>query len=839
MKRKRHKSNGASHAKGGIIQATEAVPIPPIRQWCFRLLFLLFPLLVLGLLEVGLRVAGFGYPTGFFLKTNDHGRVMLAENPRFGWRFFPAAISRTPRPMVLSQKKPPGTCRIFVFGESAAYGDPSPAFGLPRVLEVLLRNRYPGVRFEVVNVAMTAVNSNVILPITEDCAREDGDVWVFYMGNNEVVGPYGGGTVFGAQVPRRSLIRASIWANSTKIGQMIASLRDSLARKKSGQPSNISLALFLNHRLRHDDPRMERVYGHFAQNLADMLRNGTESQAKVVVSTMASNLKDCAPFASLHRADLSESQIAEWNRLYQAGTNADQAGKLSEALEAYGKAANIDDQWADLQFRQARDLWLAGDFAAALHHFVLARDYDVLRFRADSRLNDIIRNTSSNRLDEGIAFLDGNEVLARQSPHGVPGVELLYEHVHLNQTGNYYLARAIAEQISLLKPPVLVGQVPANGDWLSEEKCFAQLGLNDWDRLQTYQLLRDRLETTPYSLQLNHLEQQKRVQQEIARCTSALSGQTLAEGVERCTYALSLNPGDWTLHQKLAELLKQSSSPSDQARAAEEWRQVIALVPQYPEAHYELGVLLDRNGKAEEAEAQLRLAVKLRWNYYPSALNALGRLLAGQNRLPEAVEQFERAVQLKPNFVEALVNLGSALDRLGRKDEAKARLAEAVRLAPDNSETAVKMGKLLDEKGELSAALARCAEAVRAEPNNAVAHFNLARCLGLLGRSAEAQEHYAQALRIQPDFAEAHSQFGVELARSGKETEALGHFREAVRLQPDSASSHKSLGIALARQRKFEEAVEQFEQSLRLDPTDALAQKYLEEARRFQGGTGR
>ena len=796
----------------------------------------LVPLILFGGLEVVLRLAGFGYPTHFFLADRLNGQEIIRDNQQFGWLFFPPAVARTPRPVVLPRVKPPQTCRIFVFGESAAFGDPSPAFGLPRVLEVLLRNRYPRVHFEVVNVAMTAINSHVILPIAKDCARQAGDIWVVYMGNNEVVGPYGAGTVFGPQVPTRMFIRASSSLHASKTGQMLARIRDSTFQKKSGQPTSVSLELFLDQKLRHDDPRMEKVYAHFARNLEDLLEIGTRSGAQMVVSTMASNLKDCAPFASLHRPDLSATEKTEWDRLYQAGINAEQAGKLAEAAEAYDAAAKIDDQWADLHFRQARALWQSGDFPASLRHFTLARDLDALRFRADSRINELIRQACTNRLQPGVAFLDGNEALAKHSLHEVPGEEVLYEHVHLNFNGNYWLARAIAGQINGgLKVPVLAGQVPAGDDWLSAEECAAQLDLDDWDRYQTLEILRQRLESVPFTFQLNNSDQHERIQSEIAQSKSRLSGPWLMASVQRCQAALAWNTNDWVLHQKLAQLLEQSADQTVQTRAIAEWRRVIALEPYNPEAHCELGVLLNKTGQPQEAEAELRLALKFRGQFYPNALNALGQVLAGQNRLPEAVEKYEKAIQLKPNMIDAVVNLGVALERLGRKTEAKARFEEAMRLAPGNTNAAANLGTLLNENGEVSAAITRYSEILRNHPDDPAAHYNLGQCLGFLGRSSEAQEHYAKALLIRPDFAEAHSQLAMELAKSGKEMEALNHFREAVRLQPDSSITHKNLGVALARQRQFDEAIKQFEATLRLDPGDTVAQNFLQAARRSLG----
>src|ERR1700677_2876533 len=168
--------------------------------WRLRLLALVaVPLFLLALVEVALRLAGYGYPTAFLLSSVNQGRRTFVQNNRFGWRFFGKRKSRTPDAISILQDKPPGAIRIFVFGESAAFGDPQPEFGLPRVLQATLSLRHPEMKFEVVNAAMTAINSHAILPIARDCARASGDIWVIYMGNNEVVGPFGAGTVFGSQ----------------------------------------------------------------------------------------------------------------------------------------------------------------------------------------------------------------------------------------------------------------------------------------------------------------------------------------------------------------------------------------------------------------------------------------------------------------------------------------------------------------------------------------------------------------------------------------------------------------------------------------------------------------
>ena len=86
------------------------------------------------------------------------------RNPQFSRLFFPPELARTPHSLAFLPAKPPHSLRIFVFGGSAAEGDPAPAFGFARILQVMLRDRYPTLNVEVINTAITAINSNVVRP---------------------------------------------------------------------------------------------------------------------------------------------------------------------------------------------------------------------------------------------------------------------------------------------------------------------------------------------------------------------------------------------------------------------------------------------------------------------------------------------------------------------------------------------------------------------------------------------------------------------------------------------------------------------------------------------------
>ena len=110
------------------------VALSRVRRRLFRVAaIVLVPLLFLLIMEAGLRLAGIGHPMSFFLPMVINGMDCLIENDRFGWRFFGTEMARAPFPFVIPKVKPPDTIRVFVFGESAAYGDPQPKFRpLPR-----------------------------------------------------------------------------------------------------------------------------------------------------------------------------------------------------------------------------------------------------------------------------------------------------------------------------------------------------------------------------------------------------------------------------------------------------------------------------------------------------------------------------------------------------------------------------------------------------------------------------------------------------------------------------------------------------------------------------------
>jgi tetratricopeptide (TPR) repeat protein len=537
-----------------------ANPVRGWRYWAPRIATSVFvPVLLLGITEGALHLLGVGYPTDLTVPCTMQGRPASCYNLFFPAPFFPPGMIKTPQAYAIPAEKPRGTFRIFVLGESAAMGDPDPAYGFSRYLEVMLRERYPAMKFEVVNTGSVAINSHVLLPIAKGLAKERPDLFIIYSGNNEVVGPYGPGTALTSSGMSLPVIHASMFVRSTRIGQLLTKL-GTQKREWGG------MEMFLDKQIAARSPLMQHVYENFESNLRETIAIAGNSGARVIVATVATNLKDCAPFASLHRKDLGEDALRSWTALMQQGTDLENGRSYAEALKTYLSAAQIDDQYAELEFRIARCRWRLGDYGAAGVHFSRARDLDTLRFRADSKINDINRRVASS--SPGAELVDADQIFARESPNGIVGSELVYEHVHLTPEGNYLLARAMFLQIASKMatatetgqaPSLQEGSVPAGVP--SQAECEQRLAFTPHDRLRIIREMLQRLQKPPFTSQLNHSDQVLRLTIK-ADSSDESPDQTAAE----YRWAIGKEPDDRILHYNFGLFL----FDYDRAAAAEQ-----------------------------------------------------------------------------------------------------------------------------------------------------------------------------------------------------------------------------------------------------------------------------
>ncbi|MGP8199394.1 MAG: tetratricopeptide repeat protein [Limisphaerales bacterium] len=738
-------------------KALPAAALPPVprHKWLFRFLALLIiPLLVLGLLEVALRVADYGYPTSFFEKVRLNGQDYLLNNEKFGLRFFPPELNRWTRPLMMEAVKPPDTCRIFIFGESAAQGDPAPSFGAGRYLEALLRERYPGVNFEVINLGITAISSHVILPVARECARCQGDLWIVYMGNNEMIGPFGAATVFGAKALPWPAVRLGVALQATRAGQLLMNIERKLRGYAAAPRVWRGLSMFLGNQLDPDDPRKEVVYKNFQRNLQDILRAGREAGVPIILNTVAVNLKDCPPFASLYSSRLTPANREQFDRFCLEGRGAQMSNDWKTAASDFGKAVALDPQMAEAQFREGECVLQLNDTADAVRHFQKACDCDALVFRADSRINGIIRETGRQLGGPGLELCDAAASLPE--PGAIAGQETFYEHVHFNFDGNYRLARLWAAQAEGLLPENV--RARAKGSWASQEVCEARLGLTDWNRNTVLKSVLGRMEGLPLNTQFNNAQ---RISDLTARIDLLLRQRdTTAAANARALYidAIARAPRDYMLHENYGEFLQLTG---DLDQAALEWRQAQELMPRNEMLLVMEGALFELKGDLTSAQDFFRQAVNIHPSY-GEALFELGKIAGMEGKLEEAVQNYRRSAEFQPDDAPTYLNLGEALVRLKRTDASVPALRHAVELRADYLE----------------------------------AHYALGEVLGLQGRFAEAKAEFQQVVHLQPRFAKGHLNLGIVLLKLNDTDAARREFAETLSLDPGNKLAQAYLAEA-------------------------------------------
>jgi tetratricopeptide (TPR) repeat protein len=683
------------------------------RKWLFRLLAMtLVPAVLLCILELGLRAGGVGHSTRFFLNGAKYDQPdKWIENSEFGRWAFPRTLAQTPHPTPLSFDtiKKPQTFRVFILGESAAQGFPEHSFNFGRILEVMLRSRYPATNFEIVNTAMTAINSHIVLPIARECADRSPDLFIVHLGNNEVVGPFGPAGVLGSPTPTRLAIQTNLGVRRTRTGQLF----DSFVNRMKGEAAHSrawgGMKMFLDNQIRFNDERLTQTYSHFRANLEDICRAGSDKGIPVIVCTIPVNLKDSAPFASLHSSTLTPEQSAAWDALYKEGARLEGEKQFDAALAQYQLAQQIDDQFAELAFRQARCLVSLGKIAAAREKFIRARDLDTLRFRSNEEINRTVREVVAERSSSGIHLADAERSFAEASPMNLPGEELFLEHVHMNFSGNYLLAQTVFQTLSPILDTRLGGK--ATDSVPTREQCALRLAYTDWNELKIVDRIQaSMLREPPFSNQMDRDERDVRWRGKILALKKRLDKEAMQRAVGIHGDAVEAAKHDWMLRVNFGLLL---TEVGDLKRAEEQYEAVLQTLRHYSTVYCRLGQLMLRTKQIDRAETYYRDALRISSENADANLG-LAEVLATRGKADEGAAIYEDQLKKSETGERAriLVAYGLFLHNLGRLEDAKQRLTESIQLNPEIpiayailGSIALRQGKKDEASGYFEAAL--------------------------------------------------------------------------------------------------------------------------------------
>jgi tetratricopeptide (TPR) repeat protein len=227
------------------------------------------------------------------------------------------------------------------------------------------------------------------------------------------------------------------------------------------------------------------------------------------------------------------------------------------------------------------------------------------------------------------------------------------------------------------------------------------------------------------------------------------------------------------------------------------------------------GMRLAKEGKLEDAKHAFRDAIRLD----PDLLEAhfsLGVLLAreGKAQYPAAMSEFIEVLRLNPQDADAHINLSNLLEQ--EKDYAASarEMSKAVSLITPRSDLLLMLARKQQQAGEYREAIGSCQQVLKLEPDSADAHYGMGLAFRGMHESQRAIEELKVAIAKNPNHSGARYELGRLLFADEQFDEAAAQFEKAAELEPNRADIHVALGKVYRQQGKDAQAEQAFNTAL-------------------------
>lgn len=589
------------------------------RKTIYGIISILLPLILLIFLELILRVSGYGDNNSLFITHPDKGfENYYVVNPEIGKKYFRKMEYSSPAKDMFLKDKPDDVFRIFVMGSSTVVGFPyDNNLMFSRILSERLRDAYPGKKIEMVNTAITAINSFTLADFMPQILNEKPDAVLIYAGHNEFYGAFGVGSNE-AFYYNPTLIRLHLKLTNYRVYQLTVNAMSSITSFFSNNDSSNKRRGTLMARIVKD---ADIVYGsesykagieNYEKNMSAMLDKAKLKNVPVFISDLVTNLRDVKPFKSIPSDGLKGA-----DEYYNAGRKFEQEGEIQKAKENY----------------------------------VLARDYDCIRFRASSDINKIIQNLADKYHAHYVSTLDQFNT---NSINGIIGNKLLTEHVHPNISGAFLLSESFYKEI--IDSKIIASEV--NKETVRSFKNFKMgYGFSELDSMIGVHRIDNLKYHWPFRDETNDYIDYRQIYKPIGIIDS-LAFTVMA------TQKLSLTEA----HENLAEIYWKKG---DYLNAYREYNSLTKINPYFSFYFRKTADCLLKMNDLPEALHFFERSTEYDNSFY--AHYRAGEICMIKNDFESAIVHFQKA-QLKANKEEkekTLVKIYQALNYLHRADEGK------------------------------------------------------------------------------------------------------------------------------------------------------------------------
>jgi tetratricopeptide (TPR) repeat protein len=196
----------------------------------------------------------------------------------------------------------------------------------------------------------------------------------------------------------------------------------------------------------------------------------------------------------------------------------------------------------------------------------------------------------------------------------------------------------------------------------------------------------------------------------------------------------------------------------------------------------------------------------------PQALYLIGRARAARHDGPGALEAFDRAVRAEPRFAAAWLALADQRRLAGDLAGADAAYDRHIQASVTDPELVAAAAALAE--GRLDLAERGLRPVLKRRPTDVAAIRMLAEVAARLGRHQDAETLLARALELAPGFTAARHNYAAVLHRHNKPTEALREVERLLAADPTSASYQLLKAAILGRIGEYEAAARLYESVL-------------------------
>lgn len=200
----------------------------------------------------------------------------------------------------------------------------------------------------------------------------------------------------------------------------------------------------------------------------------------------------------------------------------------------------------------------------------------------------------------------------------------------------------------------------------------------------------------------------------------------------------------------------------------------------------------------------------------------LGLVREEQGRNNEAITSLQKALSLKPRLRGASLFLAIAEYRLNHFDKAIAALQKETSYYPSDANAWMWLGVVHLAAENSEEAVMALDKAVKLAPNDIDILYHRGRAHLLVSKNS-----YEKMFQIDPKSWRVHQVLAQADAEADRHEDAIAEYDAAIKLAPRQPGLHEELGMEYWKESKIEPAVAALQKELEIDPNNVLARYKL------------